>query len=136
MRLRTLLLLSVAPYVFVGAVIAVVLALTGTASSGGATTRPAAGVQTVATATTVGRADAPVAVPAADRVGRATASPEDQLHQDYNMTQYMSGPNASGSMSTGQVTDPQLQHSSDPAFVRELEEHQRDIDRMLARGEP
>jgi hypothetical protein len=39
-------------------------------------------------------------------------------------------------MFSGQMTDPQLRHSSNPAFVRELEQHQADIDRMLARSTP
>lgn len=135
MRLRTLFVLSVAPYVFVGAVIAAVLAVTGT--GGPDATNPPASVPAGATATTtVGRADVAVTVPTTDRAVRAPTSREDQLHQDYNMTQYMSGPTASGPMFTGQITDPQLEHSSDPAFVRELEQHQADMDRMLARGTP
>ena len=76
------------------------------------------------------------AVPAPD-VPSAVANrgPQgDQLHQDYDMTQYMSGPGARGPMFTGQTTDPQLRHSRDPAFVQRLEQHQQDMDRMLARG--
>ena len=38
-------------------------------------------------------------------------------------------------MFTGQVQDDQLLHSQNPAFVQALEEHQADIDRMLARPE-
>lgn len=59
-----------------------------------------------------------------------------QLHQDYNMTQYMGNPNADGPMFSGQTTDPQLQHSQNPGFVRELEQHQADMDRMLGKGAP
>jgi hypothetical protein len=132
MRLRTLFLLTVAPYVFVGAIIAAVLAVTGT-DGGSDASRP--GPTAVAT-TTVERVPAPATTPTAAPTARPTVSREDQLHQDYNMTQYMSDSNASGPMFTGQLTDAQLEHSSDPAFVRELEQHQRDIDRMLARGEP
>ena len=69
------------------------------------------------------RAPAP-AVPAADHT---------QLQVDSDMTQRMSTPNASGAMQDGKVTDPQLTHSSNPAFVAQLEQHQQDIDRMLAR---
>lgn len=119
---------------FVGSVIAAVLAVTGTGDSDA--TRPAPSVAPAPITTTVGPADLPVTVPTTERVVRTPASSEDQLHQDYNMTQYMSDPNASGPMFTGPMTDPQLQHSSNPAFVRELEQHQADIDRMLARGTP
>lgn len=134
MRLRTLFLISVAPFVFVGAVIVAVLAVAGPDTSDG--TRPAATVTGAPSATTTGRDAAPVIAPTSDTPARRAISRDDQLHQDYNMTQYMSGPTASGPMFTGQLTDAQLEHSSDPAFVRELEQHQRDIDRMLARGEP
>lgn len=51
------------------------------------------------------------------------------------MTQRMAAPNAAGPMFTGQVQDDQLTHSRNPGFIRELEEHQADIDRMLARPE-
>lgn len=61
---------------------------------------------------------------------------ESQLHQDYNMTRYMGNPDAAGPMFSGQLVDPQLQHSQSPAFVRELEEHQADMDRMLGKGQP
>ena len=65
----------------------------------------------------------------------ALASDPD-LHADSNMTRYMSSPGASGPMFTGQVIDPQFRHSQDPAFVRELERHQQEMDRMLGRGQP
>ena len=61
------------------------------------------------------------------------AADHTQLDVDFQMTQRMSTPNASGPMQEGRVTDPQLTHSSAPAFVAQLEQHQRDIDRMLAR---
>lgn len=59
----------------------------------------------------------------------------DTLQQDALMTQRMAAPNAAGPMFTGQVQDDQLLHSQNPGFVRALEEHQADIDRMLARPE-
>jgi len=55
------------------------------------------------------------------------------LQRDADMTQRMSSPMADGPMQRGQVRDQQLDHSQDPAFVRALEDHQADIDRMLAR---
>jgi hypothetical protein len=58
----------------------------------------------------------------------------DQLQRDAQMTQNMSTPNANTD-SQYHRDDVQLSHSSDPAFVRELEQHQADIDRMLARGQ-
>jgi hypothetical protein len=57
----------------------------------------------------------------------------DTLQQDALMTQRMAAPNAAGPMFSGQVQDDQLLHSQNPGFVRALEEHQADIDRMLAR---
>ncbi|MFP5487039.1 MAG: hypothetical protein ACLGHQ_01865 [Acidimicrobiia bacterium] len=59
----------------------------------------------------------------------------DTLEQDALMTQRMAAPNAAGPMFTGQVQDDQLVHSQNPGFVRALEEHQANIDRMLARPE-
>ena len=56
----------------------------------------------------------------------------DQLQRDAQMTQNMSAPNANTD-SQYHRDDEQLSHSSDPAFVRDLEAHQADIDRMLAR---
>lgn len=58
------------------------------------------------------------------------------LQRDANMTQRMSSPTANGPMQSGQVRDEQLDHSQNPAFVRALEQHQSDIDRMLARPTP
>lgn len=56
----------------------------------------------------------------------------DQLQRDAQMTQNMSAPNANTDAQYHRG-DEQLSHSSDPAFVRDLEAHQADIDRMLAR---
>lgn len=66
----------------------------------------------------------------------AGAYSHELLQQDGNMTQVMSTPDANGPMQSGQTTDAQLAHSKDPAFVRALEQHQGDIDRMLARPTP
>jgi hypothetical protein len=49
------------------------------------------------------------------------------------MTQAMSTPNASGPMQNGLVPNGMLHRSQDPAYLRALEQHQADIDRMLAR---
>lgn len=49
------------------------------------------------------------------------------LQQDALMTQQMSTPDA-----PVHRNDAQLQRSQDPGYVRALEEHQEDIDRMLA----
>ena len=56
----------------------------------------------------------------------------DQLQRDAQMTQNMSTPNANTD-SQYHRNDVQLSHSRDPAFVRDLEAHQADINRMLAR---
>jgi hypothetical protein len=56
----------------------------------------------------------------------------DQLQRDAQMTQNMSTPNANTDAQYHR-NDEQLTHSSDPAFVRDLEAHQADVDRMLAR---
>jgi hypothetical protein len=56
----------------------------------------------------------------------------DELQRGAQMTQNMSAPNAHTD-SQYHRGDEQLARSSDPAFVRDLEAHQADIDRMLAR---
>ncbi len=115
MQLRTIFLLGSLPFVFVGALIAI--SDTGTNNT---------------TRSPVVLSNDPA--PAVSQLTRQSSSREDELHEDLNMTRYMSGANATGPMFTGQVTDAQLQRSSDPAYVRELEKHQQDIDRMLGRG--
>ena len=134
MRMRMLLLLSSLPFVVGGAVTVIVLAVSG-ADPNDITRSPVALSNDPAPATDP-QGGAPVTAPAADQPMAVRRSRQDQLHDDYTMTRYMSDPNASGSMFTGQVTDPQSQRSSDPAYVRELETHQQDIDRMLGRGAP
>jgi hypothetical protein len=66
-------------------------------------------------------------------------APDDDSHEvlqvDANMTQQMSTPNAD----TGRqnhLNDPQLTRSTDQNYLRRLEQHQADIDRMLARQGP
>jgi hypothetical protein len=57
------------------------------------------------------------------------------LQPDADMTQQMSAPNAD----TGRpnhTNDPQLTRAADAAYLRSLEQHQSDIDRMLARPVP
>lgn len=58
-----------------------------------------------------------------------------QLQTDAAMTQGMSTPNASGPMQSGKIQEPMLQRSQNPAYVKALEQHQAEIDRMLARGQ-
>ena len=57
----------------------------------------------------------------------------DQLQGDANMTQQMSTPNAATGSQT-HARDGQLARSQDPGYLAALEQHQADIDRMLARG--
>ncbi|MBI2708110.1 MAG: hypothetical protein HYX34_00185 [Actinobacteria bacterium] len=58
------------------------------------------------------------------------------VRQDSAMTQQMSVNNANGPMQRYQVTDPQLQHSADPAFVASIEQYQGEVNRMLALAAP
>ena len=82
----------------------------------------------------VGLAAQPDESPArATSTSGASTYSHDQLQRDAQMTQQMSASNADGPMQRGDVRDSQLDHSQNPAFVRALEQHQADIDRMLAR---
>ena len=74
--------------------------------------------------TTGGRPSTPAAVYSHEELQRAA-----------NMTQQMSTPNASTD-SQYHAGDEQLQRSSNTGYVRAVEQHQADIDRMLARGTP
>lgn len=65
-----------------------------------------------------------------------TGTSHEVLQRDADMTKRMSSPTADGPMQRGEVRDEQLDHSQDPAFVDALEQHQADIDRMLARPTP
>lgn len=73
--------------------------------------------------------DRPVQAP------RAGVSQTDHgvLQRDSEMTQRMGVPGAPGVMERGGVVDDQLRHSQNPGFVADLEAHQAEIDRMLAR---
>ncbi len=67
--------------------------------------------------------------PSSSTVSHAT------LQGDANMTQQMSAPTAAtGAPVHGD--DPQLRRSQSSAYVRALEQHQADINRMLAQGAP
>ena len=60
-------------------------------------------------------------------------SPDEQLDADLNMTRFMSRPDGPWTaMATGQQPDGQLARAHDPGYVRQLEQRQADIDRMLA----
>lgn len=65
----------------------------------------------------------------------SSVGPADQatLQQDAAMTQVMSAPTVSGPMQAYGTVDPQLGRSQNPAFVRQLERYQNEIDRMLGR---
>jgi hypothetical protein len=82
---------------------------------------------TTTTTTTADRPDQPAPAPPG-------AYSHDELQGDAEMTERMSIPSAS----TGQnhLRDPQLQRSQDAAYLRQLEQHQADVDRMLARPNP
>ena len=133
MRLRTQLVLTILPFMLVGTVVAAVLVVTGTS---GDATRPSAAVSTYPAVTPGVPPEAPGTGAALEPATNARDVSDAQLHQDYNMTQYMSLPNATGPMFTGGAPDPQLEHSTDPAFVRRLEAHQREVDRMLGKYAP
>ena len=59
----------------------------------------------------------------------------DQLQSDANMTQQMSTPNANTD-SQYHANDGQLDRSQNAGYVAALEQHQLDLDRMLAQGTP
>ena len=67
--------------------------------------------------------------------GAVTGYSHDQLQVDANMTQQMSAPNAN-TASQNHRRDGQLARSQNPGYIGALEQHQADIDRMLARGTP
>lgn len=73
--------------------------------------------------------DEPSTAPAQSSVSSYS---HDLLQRDADMTRQMSAPNADGPMQRYQVVDPQLEHSQQAGFVPALEDHQSDIDRMLA----
>ena len=59
----------------------------------------------------------------------------DELQRAANMTQQMSTPNANTD-SQYHANDGQLDRSQDAGYVAALEQHQADVDRMLAQGNP
>jgi hypothetical protein len=59
----------------------------------------------------------------------------DELQPAADMTQQMSSPNANTG-SQHHTRDEQLERSRSVGYVRALERHQADIDRMLARSTP
>ena len=86
---------------------------------------------------TLGVVTAPDDVPDRPATRRAVVagSSHDQLQSDANMTQQMSAPSANTG-SQAHRNDAQLDRSQSPGYLAELEQHQADIDRMLARGTP
>lgn len=104
----------------------------GVGSSDDAGPAPASPVAVTVTLTT---ATPPTATPPTPTPPAASvrADAHDTLQRDAEMTQRMSAPTASGPMFSGQIRDEQLDHSQSPGFVKALEQHQADIDRMLAR---
>ncbi len=102
------------------------------ATSDGAPPVPASPAAVTSTPTTGTRSTSVTSVPTA-AVASSPVADHDNLQRDAEMTQRMSAPDASGPMFTGQIRDPQLDHSQNPAFIKALEEHQADIDQMLAR---
>ncbi len=81
---------------------------------------------------TLAAATEPDSSPTQDRPAYSSAYDHAQLQRDAEMTQTMSAPGANTGAQKHRGDD-QLRHSSDPAFLRDLEAHQADIDRMLAR---
>lgn len=75
-------------------------------------------------------ADGPAPTGVETKSGRYS---DDLLQADVWMTEGMSTPNADGPMQGGRVVDEQLVRSQDPRFVRDLEAHRAEIDRMIAR---
>ena len=65
----------------------------------------------------------------------STSYTHTQLQSGADMTQQMSAPGASGPMAGGGVADDQLRRAQqDPAYLAQLEAHQRQTDQMLARA--
>ena len=67
--------------------------------------------------------------------GPAVVSSHETLQNDADMTQRMSTPNADTG-SAAHRGDAQLERSQSPGYVQALEQHQAQIDQMLARGTP
>ena len=84
---------------------------------------------------TLGALTTPDDAPDPARPAAVAGIPHDQLQADADMTQQMSAPNANTG-SQAHRNDGQLDRSQSPGYVAALEQHQADIDRMLARGTP
>lgn len=82
------------------------------------------------TTTRADRPDQPAPPPAI-----RSAYSHDVVQVDANMTQQMSIPNANTG-AQNHLRDPQLDRSQDENYLRLLERHQYDVDRMLARRGP
>lgn len=102
-------------------------------TSDGAPPAPASPAAVTSTPAT-GTASTNVTTAPTAPVASSPVNGHDNLQRDAEMTQRMSAPGASGPMFSGQIRDPQLDHSQNPAFIKALEDHQADIDRMLARS--
>lgn len=126
-EMRTLKRLLVGLALWSGLVVGISVSTSDGAPS--APTSPAA----VTTTPTTGTSSPNVAPVGTAPVAPSPADDHGNLQRDAEMTQRMSAPNASGPMFSGQIRDPQLDHSQNPAFIKALEEHQADIDQMLAR---
>ena len=63
----------------------------------------------------------------------SSAYSHDELQRAADMTQQMSAPNA-GTGSQSHAGDEQLRRSQSSGYVAAVEQHQADIDEMLARG--
>ena len=83
---------------------------------------------------TVGLLSEPSERPA--RPSPAVSSQADHalLQRDSEMTQRMGVPGTPGGMERGKLIDDQLRHAQNPGFVDDLEAHDAEIDRMLARS--
>ena len=71
-------------------------------------------------------------VPAVTPAGAVAPSQHDQVESDRVMTQQM-GTDAGPGMQAGMGANGMLQRTSDQSYVRELEKHAHDVDRMIAR---
>ncbi|MGQ0831612.1 MAG: hypothetical protein ACT4OV_08030 [Microthrixaceae bacterium] len=124
-EMRTLKRLLVGLALWSGLVVGISVVTSDGAPPAPATRTAVTSIPTAATPFTNTGATAPAA--------SSPAEDHDNLQRDVDMTQRMSAPSASGPMFTGQIRDPQLDHSQNPAFIKALEEHQAEIDQMLAR---
>lgn len=71
----------------------------------------------------------------ATRPSAVSSYSHNELQRAADMTDQMSAPSANTG-SQAHAGDEQLQRSQDPGYVDALEQHQADLDRMLAQGTP